>query len=311
MLWDDTFMSTPSDLSKGYIGDDEIRNTKVATRERLDLEHDFMAGTRPYHRAGKCSVLYIGTTTEINNLGTISKGSIAYDTLLQAVKAYNGTSWQILTPAHSELAGLSADDHTQYLHLDKTSQTLEANLTVNDSALIGGHKLSAEGGRLNAFVLRNSPEKELTFTTSKYIQRPDDGTSFEDEGFVVGDVILTTATLNPGPFTIVDVTDTYLEVIETVVDEVIDAIVYVEQRRFDKPIAEGYSTGVEYTANRDCFIIVSNPSYGILIYTGPTSPPTLRAGYTSYVYCPVRRGHLWKVTAPGGGTPTIYRMDIY
>ena len=61
-------------------------------------------------------------------------------------------------------------------------------------------------------------EISITFTASdKRITRSSG--SFITDGFVVGNKITTTATLNPGPFTVAVVSALYLEVSESVVDE--------------------------------------------------------------------------------------------
>jgi len=63
----------------------------------------------------------------------------------------------------------------------------------------------------------NSGAISITFSTSKTITRTSG--SFLTNGFVIGNKITTDASLNPGPFTITDVTQYIITVSETVLDE--------------------------------------------------------------------------------------------
>lgn len=63
----------------------------------------------------------------------------------------------------------------------------------------------------------NSGAISITFSTAKTITRTSG--SFLTNGFVIGNKITTDATLNPGPFTITDVTQYVITVSEAIVDE--------------------------------------------------------------------------------------------
>jgi hypothetical protein len=123
VTWDASFEGDPHDTDLASAGATEIRELKVAVSEREELEHNFKAGTQPLHKGGKCSILFVGTTTEINALtgmgGSAASNTVAWDTTLKVFKRYTGAAWIITDFDHGQLSGLTDDDHTQYLHLDK------------------------------------------------------------------------------------------------------------------------------------------------------------------------------------------------
>lgn len=92
--WDVSFEAQPADSDDHAYGAYEIRLLKTAISERADLEHNFSAGTQPHHKAGLCSVMYIGTTAQISALATPYEGCIAWDTDLKVLKRYvSGSGW--------------------------------------------------------------------------------------------------------------------------------------------------------------------------------------------------------------------------
>jgi len=145
VTWDGTFEASPADTDEWKYGASKIRELKTAISEREELEHDFKVGAQPFHKAGKCSVLYVGTTTEINAFTGMSAGSIAWDATLKVLKRYSGTAWAILDIDHGQLSGLADDDHTQYLHLNKAAQTLSQNLIVASGKTVDGRDISVDG----------------------------------------------------------------------------------------------------------------------------------------------------------------------
>lgn len=155
--WDDAFEADPADLDEAKYGAQEIRELKVAISERGELEHNFKAGTQPFHKGGKCSVVFSGTTAEINALtsmgGDTANVTLAWDETLKVLKVYNGSSWSILDIDHGQLSGKSDDDHTQYLNLTKASQTLTQNLSVSSGKTIDGRDISADGAALDALSI--------------------------------------------------------------------------------------------------------------------------------------------------------------
>ena len=150
VTWDGAFETSPADVDEWKYGASKIRELKAAISEREELEHDFKVGAYPFHKAGKCSVLYVGTTTEINALTGMPAGSIAWDTTLSVLKKYSGTAWEVCQYDHGGLAGLADDDHTQYLKLDKTGQTLSQNLAVSAGVTVDGVDISAFTGSKGA-----------------------------------------------------------------------------------------------------------------------------------------------------------------
>ena len=149
VTWDGAFEASPADVDELKYGANKIRELKAAISEREELEHDFKVGAQPFHKAGKCSVLYVGTTTEINALTGMPAGSIAWDTTLTVFKKYSGTAWEVCQYDHGGLAGLADDDHPQYLKLDKTGQTLSQNLAVSAGITVDGRDVSVDGASLN------------------------------------------------------------------------------------------------------------------------------------------------------------------
>ena len=93
VTWDDTFETSPADTDEAKYGATKIRQLKVAVREREELEHNFKAGTQPFHLAGKSSVLYAGTTAQINALSGMAEGAIVFDEDLKSWKRYSGAAW--------------------------------------------------------------------------------------------------------------------------------------------------------------------------------------------------------------------------
>lgn len=150
ITWDAAFEALPPDtLEDASGGPSRITQTKVGVREREELEHNFIAGVKPFHIAGACSVMYKGTTAQIAALTGVSRGCIAYDTDLSKLKMYYEVDgvpqWVVIATDHGALSGLTADDHPQYLHLDKASQTLMHDLLVEDNIKIDGRDINLDG----------------------------------------------------------------------------------------------------------------------------------------------------------------------
>lgn len=141
--WDASFEAAPADSDEYKYGANKIRELKTAISERLELEMNFKAGTQPLLKAGQAAVLYSGNTTAINALANMSTGAAAWDTTLSVFKRYSGNAWVVLQPDHGNLAGLTDDDHTQYIHSNKVNQTLSQNLSVAANITIDGVDISA------------------------------------------------------------------------------------------------------------------------------------------------------------------------
>jgi hypothetical protein len=136
--WDSAFETSPADTDEIKYGAGKIRELKTAISEREELEHDFKSTGK--HKPGKCSVLYKGTTTEINALTGMSEGAIAYDETLQKMKIYESAAWAVLTispiPAGTKMLF--------YQDTAPTGWTIEN--TLNDK-LVFITKGSAAGGQ--------------------------------------------------------------------------------------------------------------------------------------------------------------------
>ena len=142
VTWDATFEANPEDSDDLEYGAEEIRSLKLATSERAELEHNFKTGTQPFHKGGKCSVVYLGTTAEINALtdmgGDAHNVTLAWDTTLKVLKYYNGSAWTVVDADHGLLSGKGDDDHTQYLHLNKAAQSIAQSILMGAAVTIDG-----------------------------------------------------------------------------------------------------------------------------------------------------------------------------
>lgn len=147
--WDDVFESIPGDYQEAKYGASEIRNLKRAISEREELEHNFKVGTSPFHKAGLCSVAFVGTTAEIEALTGMTAGCAVVDSELNLLQIYDGTEWITQTLDHGSLSGSTDDDHPEYLRLDKVDQKIMQNVAVEDLITIDGRDLSVDGTKLD------------------------------------------------------------------------------------------------------------------------------------------------------------------
>lgn len=75
-----------------------IRGLKTAIRERLGVEHitysegDDTKDDTGRHKAGECSVCYIGSRDIFPHIG-VPKGAIALDSITMQISIYDGTKW--------------------------------------------------------------------------------------------------------------------------------------------------------------------------------------------------------------------------
>jgi len=152
VTWDTAFEASPADTDEAKYGALKIRQLKVAISERGELELNWKTGTQPFGKAGKLAAVFHGTTTEINALTGMTTNSQAFDTTLNVPKRYTGSEWVAVSIDHGTFAGLSDDDHPQYLNLTKASQTLTENLLVTASKTIDGRDISADGIVLDALA---------------------------------------------------------------------------------------------------------------------------------------------------------------
>jgi len=149
VTWDSAFEASPADTDEAKYGATKIRQLKLAVSERGELEENWKLGTQPFHKAGKCSVLFIGTTTEINALTGMPLGSIAWDTTLSVLKAYNGSAWITTEPASVNLS--------TYLKKDLAGQTILESVAVTNLKTIDGRDISVDGAALDALIAATPP----------------------------------------------------------------------------------------------------------------------------------------------------------
>jgi len=141
--WDSTFETSPADTDEIKYGAGKIRELKTAISEREEVEHDFKSTGK--HKPGKCSVLYKGTTSEINALTGMSEGAIAYDETLGKLKIYTDAAWTAIA-----LGAFPAG--TKMLFYQDTAPTgWTIDDTLNDK-LVFITKGSAAGGQTGGGV---------------------------------------------------------------------------------------------------------------------------------------------------------------
>lgn len=168
--WNTAFEEVPAGIDSAVDGPEVIRTLKTAISERGEVEHNFKNGTIPFHKPGKCSVMYMGNTAAIAALTNVSEGCIAFNNAALVIDLYytkDGTpGWNVVTIPHNKLDGLYLkppsewadppvgedpgtpeyyDHHTQYVELDGSGQTLVQDLSVAEGITIDGRDLNVDG----------------------------------------------------------------------------------------------------------------------------------------------------------------------
>jgi len=334
-LWDSNYSNTPRRGDERKYGAKHLRELKLRLSERGELEHNFKAGTRPFHKAGLCTVLFIGTTAEIAALSSPTEGCVAYDTELKGLKVYTSGVWTLLDASHSALEGLSEDDHTQYFNLDKAGQIITKDLGLGAGVLINGVDVTTLYSGLNSRFLVNTDMVDLSFAGTEI--RRHDGGSFIADGFALNDTIWSSNALNLGPFRITTLTDTVLVVQGTIIDHIASKAVLYKIREGFGEWEGSYSLSTTYgPEEKDCFISciciapkleVFSYSRGVSLRVSATpsfapaaSRATVFANVNAAVWIgvvgPVKAGEYWRCSptdSSGIGTLTsvsIKRMVI-
>lgn len=345
-LWDSNYSNTPLRGDERKYGARHLRELKLRLSERGELEHNFKAGTRPFHKAGLCTILFIGTTAEIAALASPTEGCVAYDTTLKGLKVYTSGVWTLLGSSHSAFEGLTEDDHTQYFNLDKAGQIVTKDLGLGAGVLINSVDVTSLYAGLNSRFLVNTGMVDISFAGTEI--RRHDGGSFITDGFALNDTIWSSNALNLGPFRITTLTATVLVVQGTITDHIASkAVLYKMGEGFgawDGTYAINTTYGPEA---KDCFVsavgVLSQSSSGagsgkisamLNILVGTSSPPTLKRGTVAEqiqgrylgLVVPVKAGEYWRVypephsgyitwieavpATASVGSVTIKKMDI-
>lgn len=330
LLWDNNYSNTPVRGDERKYGAKHLRELKLRLSERGELEHNFKAGTRPFHKAGLCTILFIGTTAEIAALASPTEGCVAYDTTLKGLKVYTSGVWTLLDSSHSALGGLTEDDHTQYFNLDKAGQVITENLGLGAGVLINGVDVTTLYSSLNSRFLVNTDMVDLSFAGTEI--RRHDGGSFITDGFALNDTIWSSNALNLGPFRITTLTDTVLVVQGTIIDHIASKAVLYKMREGFGAWDGTYAINTTYGPEaKDCFVsavgyvTLNYLSYNGITYNGnlsgmlgvkvnSTSPPTTKRGTTAEqihgrylgLVVPVKAGEYWSVYTESKSVP-VYR----
>lgn len=156
VTWDAAFEASPADSDEAKYGATKIRQLKLAVSERLELELNFKTGTQPLLKAGQAAVCYSGNAAQIAALANVANGALAWSTTANCFQRSNGTAYANLSIDHGTLAGLSDDDHTQYLKLDKVGQTISANISVAANITLDGRDVGADGTKVDTLYAANN-----------------------------------------------------------------------------------------------------------------------------------------------------------
>lgn len=315
-LWDSNYSNTPLRGDERKYGARHLRELKLRLSERGELEHNFKAGTRPFHKAGLCTILFIGTTAEIAALASPTEGCVAYDTTLKGLKVYTSGVWTLLGSSHSALEGLTEDDHTQYFNLDKAGQIITKDLGLGAGVLINSVDITSIYSGLNSRFLVNTDMVDLSFAGTEI--RRHDGGSFITDGFALNDTIWSSNALNLGPFRITTLTATVLVVQGTITDHIASKAVLYKMREGFGAWGGTYAINTTYGPEaKDCFVSavgmlildpyyesINNKTSGMLnVLVGTSSPPSTKRGTTAEQYfgryaglvVPVKAGEYWRV----------------
>ena len=328
-LWDSNYSNTPLRGDERKYGAKHLRELKLRLSERGELEHNFKTGTRPFHKAGLCTILFIGTTAEIAALASPTEGCVAYDTTLKGLKVYTSGVWTLLDASHSALEGLSEDDHTQYFNLDKAGQVVTENLGLGAGVLINSVDITTLYSGLNDRFLVNTDMVDISFAGTEI--RRHDGGSFITDGFALNDTIWSSNALNLGPFRITTLTATVLVVQGTIIDHSVNKAILYKLREGFGSWSGTYSLSTTYgPAEKDCFVSIVGLAPNPVIYANSRSLNIKASATEDFeledvrasvyanlvanewigVVAPIRAGEYWRCFTEGCTTTTIKKMDI-
>jgi len=119
----------PDGAEDKTFGDNRIREFKTDTRERLATEHADITSSAGLaelrHLAGRCAVLFYGTTAEIAALSSPPQYALAYNTTTKVFNYYTGSAWtavyDVSIPSGTKMLFYQAaapTGWTQYTSLD-------------------------------------------------------------------------------------------------------------------------------------------------------------------------------------------------
>jgi len=149
--WDETL--PPGKESKS-LGDNRIQELKNQIRERLATEHsaitEEVGDAKLLHLPGKTSVLYYGTTDQINALTGMSEGALAFDTTIGALKIYTSSTWTVLPFDWDGMWGGGDAVHTHASDAEGGNLAWSSVWGANNP--IHNHKSDAAGGTLGSIL---------------------------------------------------------------------------------------------------------------------------------------------------------------
>lgn len=146
--------SNTTPLNTGNIreGDDEIRNAKLATDERISKEHyTLVSGTSDdpdlvtasgRHKPGQCQVVLVDTESNLTGASTYTKGCIGYATDTQVIRICNAGAFDVAVGAQPAFVlGKASEAAVQDIGTSPTEVTWPDAIIDTHS----GHSAANEG----------------------------------------------------------------------------------------------------------------------------------------------------------------------
>lgn len=121
ITWDNSFETLDTNSTYVVDYDNDVRNAKIAIRERFEKEHIWEIGdTDGRHIPGKTRAVLYDTETNILAFSGY-EGAIAFaSNTKNFYKCNGGASWTKIQLDHGSLSDLLLDEHTIYLKTDGT-----------------------------------------------------------------------------------------------------------------------------------------------------------------------------------------------
>jgi len=136
--WNTQFEAQPSGGDFAYTMGSGLRDTKAAFKERIEVEHTFDESSSAIigHKPGECSIVNVVDGMPVSFL---KQGALHLDSSAKVLYYDTGTAVSpMFTYDHTQLEGLSDDDHTQYFKIDG-SDTVTGTVSIDDIEGIGSN----------------------------------------------------------------------------------------------------------------------------------------------------------------------------
>jgi hypothetical protein len=137
--WNSDFEARPTINLSRSVFDDQIRYTTRGIRERMEVEHEWGPNSGlddGRHKKGYMQITDVGDSTARAAITNPQEGSLFLleDSGFLKLQVYTDGAWEMVgTNYHDALAGLSDDDHPQYLK--KAGGTFTGSLDAGGNAI--------------------------------------------------------------------------------------------------------------------------------------------------------------------------------